>query len=540
MSERNLFLRGAFVLAAAGILSKIMGSAYTIFLQNIIGDRGLGLYQMAYPIYSTLLILSTAGFPVAVSKFVAEHIAIGDYRGAKKVFRVAGVLLLASGAVCFLLLWAGAQWFAEISGDPGAVYAIRAIAPALLVVPVMAAIRGYFQGWQLMEPTAVSQVIEQLVRVGTIIAASWLLLNWGYGEEWAAAGAAFGAVTGACISFVLLLGYAWNKRQLFRHDVRMPNRVPAERTRVVVRKLFYYAIPVSLGALVVPLMNNVDVITVGNLLKQAGYSQEQATEMFGLLSGRAFKLMMLPSTIATAIGVALMPAIAGALAVKDIKKAYSRMELAMRMTVLIALPASAGLFLLAKPIDIMLFKDSSGTAAIMAISTATLFSSVQLTTSAILQGMGFVYLPVRNLFIGGICKFVFNLLLVPKYGIVGAAYSTVLSFFVSALLNLWDVYRRSGVVFDLRLLLWRPLVAVFFMGVAVYVSLREGFPHFLHLIDNERLAFAAFTMTTVTAAGVVYGLALLASGSLTKEDIRSVPRIGQPLAHILTKIGLVR
>ncbi|GAX88659.1 putative polysaccharide biosynthesis protein [Effusibacillus lacus] len=540
MSERNLFLRGALVLAVAGILSKIMGSVYTIFLQNIIGDRGMGLFQMAYPIYSTLLILSTAGFPVAVSKFVAEHIAMGDYRGAKKVFRAASVLLFFSGIACFLLLWWGADWFAQVVGDPDSVFAIKAIAPALLIVPVMASIRGYFQGWQQMEPTAVSQVAEQFIRVGTIISVSWMLLQWGYGEEWAAAGAAFGAVTGAFVSLAILAGYVWRKRQLFRHDARMPNRVPVEPNKQIVRKLFYYAIPVSLGALVVPLMNNVDVITVGNLLKQSGYSQERATELFGLLSGRAFKLMMLPATIATAIAAALMPAIASALAVRDIRTACDRMELAMRMTVLIALPSSIGLLLLARPIDIMLFKDDSGTATIMAISFATLFSSVQLTTSAILQGMGYVYLPVRNLLVGGGCKFGFNLLLVPVWGIEGAAISTVLSFFVSALLNMWDIYRRSGIVFDLRLLVWRPFVASFLMGIASYVVLREGLPVFLESELSERLAFACFTLTAIGVAGLVYGLALLASGSLTKDDIRSVPRVGPQLAHFLVRVGLIR
>lgn len=540
MSERNMFLRGALVLAAAGMVSKIMGSVYTIFLQNIIGDRGLGLYQMAYPFYSMLLLLSTAGFPVAVSKFVAEHIAVGDYRGAKKVFRVASVLLFLSGLVCFVALWVWADWFARVSGDPQAVYAIRAIAPALLLVPVTASIRGYFQGWQLMEPTAVSQVVEQFVRVGTIIAASWILLQWGYGEEWAAAGAAFGAVTGAVISFIVLFIYVWRKRILFRYDVRMSNRVPTERNRTIIKKLLYYALPVSLGALVVPIINNVDVVTVGNLLKQAGYPQEKATEMFGLLSGRAFKLMMLPSTIATAIGVALMPAIAASLAVGDNRTAYNRMELAMRMTVLIALPAAVGLFLLAGPIDIMLFKDSSGTRAIMAISMATLFSSVQLTTSSILQGMGYVFAPVRNLVFGGAFKLIFNLLLVPVWGIEGAAVSTVLSFMMSASLNVWDLNRRSRVVFNFQLVVWRPIWATLFMGVAAYTARREGLSYFMPLLESDRLANAAVTLFAIAVAAFIYGLSLLVTGSLSKEDLASVPGVGPRLAHFLGKIGIVR
>lgn len=540
MSERNLFIRGALVLAAAGMLSKIMGSVYTIFLQNIIGDRGLGLYQMAYPIYSMLLLLSTAGFPVAVSKFVAEHIAIGDYRGAKKVFRVASSLLFLSGLAGFVILWGWADWFAGISGDAKAVYAIRAIAPALLLVPLTASIRGYFQGWQLMEPTAVSQVAEQFVRVGTIIAASWLLLQWGYGEEWAAAGAAFGAVTGVVVSFFVLAIYVWRKRILFRHDVRMSNLVPAEPNRTIIKKLLYYALPVSLGAMVVPIMNSVDVITVGNLLKQTGYTQERATELFGLLSGRAFKLMMLPSTVASAIGAALMPAIAAALAVGDRRSAFSRMELAMRMTVMIGLPASVGLFLLAKPIDIMLFKDSAGTAAIMAISLATLLSSVQLITSAILQSIGHVFAPVRNLLAGGAVKLILNLALVPVWGIEGAAVSTVISFLVSGLLNMWDLYRKSGVTFRFRLVVWHPLWATFMMGVAVYAAQREGLAFFQDLFVSDRLAYAALTLSVIGVASVVYGLALFVTGSLTKEDLSSVPRVGPKLVQFFDKIGLIR
>ena len=159
MTERNMFLRGALILGLAGIFSKLLGSVYTIFLQNIIGDRGIGLYQMAYPIYSTLLILSTAGFPVAVSKFVAEHIALGDFTGAKKVFRVSFFLLFFSGLGFFLLLFYGAEMFAVWFGDRDAMYAIKLIAPALLSVPIMSAIRGYFQGWQRMEPTATSHVV---------------------------------------------------------------------------------------------------------------------------------------------------------------------------------------------------------------------------------------------------------------------------------------------------------------------------------------------------------------------------------------------
>ncbi|MGZ4111447.1 MAG: putative polysaccharide biosynthesis protein [Tumebacillaceae bacterium] len=540
MTERNLFLRGALILGLAGILSKVLGSVYTIFLQNIIGDRGIGLYQMAYPIYSTLLILSTAGFPVAVSKFVAEHIALGDYIGAKKVFRVSTVLLAMTGVAFFLLLFFGADQFAELFGDQDATYAIRMIAPALLVVPIMSAIRGYFQGWQRMEPTAVSQVTEQLTRVATILIAATLLLQWGYSEAYAAAGAAFGAFTGGVVGFLTLLIYVWRKRQFFRHDARMKNKVQPERTWKVIKKLCWYALPVSLGALVVPLMNNVDVITVVNLLKQCGFSQAEATEMFGLLTGRAFKLMLLPTTFASAIGTALMPAISAAIALRNERLVAYRMEMAMRLTMLVALPSALGLAMLAEPIDVMLFKNAEGTQAIMVIAAATLFSSIQLTSSAILQGVGVVYIPVRNLFLGGVAKLGLNFLLVPILGINGAALATVISYLIATLLNLYSLYRRTGVVFDLRSMLFRPLLASFFMAVAVYVTMRGLGPTLAEYLSSERALAAALTMSAILIAGVVYVVALLVTGTVTRQDIVAVPKIGQRLAAFFGWLGMIR
>jgi len=540
MSDRNLFLRGALVLGLAGILSKALGSVYTIFLQNIIGDRGIGLYQMAYPIYATLLILSTAGFPVAVSKFVAEHIAIGDYDGAKKVFRVSSVLLFLTGIGFFLALFFGAEMFAELFGDKDAVHAIRMIAPALLVVPVMSAIRGYFQGWQRMEPTATSQVVEQITRVGTILAAAVLLLSWGYTEAHAAAGAAFGAFTGGLAGLLVLLVFVWRKREYFRHDARMRNKVPPQKTWVVVKKLCWYALPVSLGALVVPLMNNIDALTVVNQLKNIGFSQEQATEMFGLLTGRAFKLMLLPTTFASAIGTALLPAIAAAAAIGNAKQVAGRMEMAMRLTMIVALPSSIGLALLAEPIDIMLFKDNQGTEAIIAVAAATLFASIQLTTSAILQGIGVIYVPVRNLFIGALAKLGLNFLLVPILGINGACLATVIAYLLATLLNMYSLYRRTGIVFDLRVMLLRPLLATFFMGVTAYAVLRELGPRLEGAIASERLLAAATSMSAILAAGGIYLVSLLVTGAITKGDVQGIPKVGARLAAFFTRIGMLR
>lgn len=550
MGEGNAFIRGAFLLALAGFISKILGSVYTIFLQNLIGDRGLGLYQMAYPVYSTLLLLSTAGIPLAVSKFVAERAALGDQHGARRVFHVSWLLLFLIGIVFFLLLFLGADHFARLFGDPASAYAIRAIAPALLLVPVTSAIRGYFQGWQEMGPTAVSQVIEQFVRVGTILVAAVILLP--YGEAYAAAGAAFGAVTGAVASFLLLIAYMWKRRFLFRLDgpLVMPRAnltAKAEEKQeqgkgtsfwFIAKQLCWYALPISLGAMIVPLMNNIDVFTVVNLLKEQGYSQEQATEMFGLLTGRAFKLMLLPSTFATAIGAAVLPAISAAMALQNQRLVYRRMDLAIRLTMLISLPAAVGLALLAGPIDIALFKDEAGAGAIAMISLATLFSAMLVTTTAILQGIGIVYLPVLHLLIGGALKIACNVWLVPRWGIEGAALSTVLAYGVAMGLNMWKVYRSTGVILHVRQLIWRPLLATFVMAVVAYGVMGKSFSFFLPMF-SARLACAAAVCVTVIVAGWVYGFALLLTGSLTRRDLYAIPRVGPAAVRVFQKIRLL-
>lgn len=528
------FVHGAMLLAAAAIASKLLGSVYTIALQNIIGDHGMGLFQMAYPIYATLLAVATAGFPVAISKLVAERLAVSDVAGARKVFRVAMVLLSAGGIACFAILFFGANMWAHVAGDPQSAWAIRAIAPALLIVPVMSALRGYYQGYQWMEPTASSQVIEQLVRVVTILGLALWLERAGYGQAVAAAGAAFGAVTGALGGFLLLL-YFWRRDNALFTPVQT---VRSASTRELSRLLLYYAFPISLGALVVPLMNNVDVTTVVNLLKSTGETQTLATTQFGLLSGRAAKLMMLPTTLAAGIGIAAMPAVSEAFARGFRRLASERMDTAIRLTLLLALPAAVGLFLLATPVDIALFKDAAGAQTIRILAVATVFASAQMTAAALLQGAGWMYLPVFHLVIAGAVKLAANVLLVPRYGIDGAAAATVLSYGVATALNFAALAVRTREPIRWNQWLVRPALASFVMGACVYAMLRQWMMWGGDQSGRVWIALASCAMIGVGMA--VYVIALMVTGGMSAAEVRAVPRVGPPLATLCARIGLLR
>ncbi|MBX6395127.1 MAG: polysaccharide biosynthesis protein [Alicyclobacillaceae bacterium] len=531
MARGNRFVRGAAILAVAGAISKVLGSVYTIVLQNIIGDRGLGLYQMAYPIYATLVILATAGLPVAVSKFVAERVATGDMDGARRVLVVSSVIMGVIGAACFCLLFFGADAYARLVGDADAGWAVRAVAPAMLLVPVMSVVRGYFQGFEDMTPTAVSQVAEQAVRVTTIIfLALWIMATW-RSPEWAAAGAAFGAVTGAVAGCAVLWWWMCRRSVLFR-----PGRRGSAADPGWGRELLMYAIPVSLGALAVPLIQNIDALTVVNALKEAGVSQQTATEMFGWLSGRAFKLMILPATFANAVAVALLPSVTAAVARRDWRRANSQVELGLRLTVWIALPASVGLILIAGPVDQMLFKDTSGVGAIQIIALATVFSSVQVTASSILQSVGRPWAAVRHLALAALLKVVLNILWVPAWGIEGAAAATVVAYGTAAVLNVWTVMAATGLVLRLRQVFWRPLVAAAGMAAAVELVMAP-----LQAAAGEgRLGAALVSILAVGLGIVVYILFLLIVGGFTRGELEAVPHVGPVLARVGQRFGWLK
>lgn len=535
MQMKQGFVRGAMMLAGAAVLSKLLGSVYTIVLQNIIGDNGMGLFQMAYPIYATLLAMATGGFPVAISKLVSERLALNDEGGVRKVFQVATLLLCGAGAVMFVVLFFGAPFWAKVAGDMGATWALRAIAPALLLVPVVSAIRGYFQGYQWMDPTATSQVVEQFVRVGTILGLAIWLTSQGFSHEIAAAGAAFGAVTGALSGLLLLILY-WRRHNVGIHVA--PRAPGATSYAALVRRLIYYAFPITLGALVIPLMNNIDVVTVVNILKNVGEGQSLATTQFGLLSGRAAKLMMLPTTLAAGIGIAVMPAVSEAFTSGHWRLMAERIDIAVRLTVMLALPASIGLALLANPVDVALFKDTAGVDTIRLMAYATIFASVQTTVASVLQGSGRVYLPVLYLLVACFVKLVGNLFLVPRYGILGAAAATVLSYAVAAVLNFGGMSKHLNTPFMWGRWFFKPLVATFIMGAFVFAARSQ----WIRIAggDSNRLLAGLSCCICIGLGIIVYGVALLVTGSLTERELRSVPKVGDTLAQICLRVGLLR
>ncbi len=500
------FLRGTFILTAAGLVVKVLGAACRIPFTRLVGSEGVGLYQMAYPIYATLLALSASGLPVAISLLVAEKGALGDRLGARQTFFLSLILLCLLGLFLSLGLFELAPYLAtEVLGDVRAYYPLVAAAPAVLVISIVSAFRGYFQGWQLMWPTALSQVVEQVVRVGTVFWAALVLLP--RGVEFAAAGATFGAFTGGFGGLLVLCGvFLWfEKGAQIKHPPRKIHRAPLGGTALLLKRLFAYAFPISAGSFVLPLVQTIDTVMIPSRLRTAGYTIREATSLFGELSGMAGTLVYLPAIFTVSLANSLVPSIAAALARGNRKEIQQRVTAAMRITIILCLPAAVGLGVLATPINALLF-GAPGAGLITAwLAPAAFFSGLQQTTSGALQGLGFTWLPVVSLLIGCGVKVICNyyLTVLPALGIKGAALGSVFGFLTASLLNhlaLRVLIKHGGFMSSLP----RPLLAATIMGA--------GIPNFYALLSPAGNLLA--TSVSVFAGGALYFAVLFLTGGL--------------------------
>lgn len=535
-SKKDTFLQGALILTIAGIVVKIIGSVNWIILSRVIGGEGIGLYMMAFPIYLLALSVSSAGVPVAISIMTAERLALSDYLGAKKVFHTSLKLMIVTG-ICFsLLLYFGARWLVEfhIVRDPRAYYAILALAPAVFFVTILASYRGHFQGWQTMKPTAVSQIVEQLVRVATMIIFANLLLP--YGLEFGAAGASFGAAPAAFSGLLVLFWYSWKLRKKFRTPesaVHEASPVPQQSSMRIMKRLINLALPVSFASIMLPIVSNLDLVIVPMRLEVAGYTVAQATELFGYLTGMAMPLINLLTILTASLATSLVPAISEAYTLKDSNRIQQRIMSAMRLSNLITIPGFVGLALLAYPLSTMLYGTSKVGGPLEVLSVSVFLLGIHQVTTGVLQGLGHTYFPVINMVISAAVKVLLNWILtaVPSLGIIGASWATVSDVGIAAILNLILVQHYTGCSINFRDTK-KIALAAGVMGVIIYF----GYRFMMYEMNNNVFAI----LVTATIGALIYGLLLIALKCVDHSDVERIPMVGAKMTGWLLKIGLLR
>ena len=530
-TNNSKFLKGTMILTISSIIVKVIGSLNWIILSRVLGGEGIGLYQMGFPIYLMAITVSSAGVPVAISIITSEKLANKDYRGAKRVFNVSLRLLLISGLIFSSALFFGADFLINqhIIRDSRAYYSIIALAPAVFFVTFLASFRGYLQGWQIMTPTATSEVVEQLVRVITMLVFADLFMP--YGLAYAAGGASMGAGAGAfCALLVLMWFYRRLKRRLHEEIEAQDDSIPQESAGHIIKRLLKLALPVSLTSLMLPIGANLDLLIVPQRLEVAGFDVRHATELFGYLTGMAVPLVNLATIFTAAMTISLVPSISESRTLERFDAIRDKIRLAFRVAMIITFPCFMGLFFLAEKVAALIYNAPGAAGAIQTMSVGILFLGMHQISTGILQGLGKTAIPVINMILACLVKVVMSwwLTAIPLLGIKGASMATVADFAVAAIINMGFIYKYTGFTFSLGSLL-KPLLAAGVMGAVIYAV--------LGITEQLGMWCVLFAMVSAVPS---YALALLAFGGLTKEDLENIPFVGRKILAVGQRLGFFK
>lgn len=518
------FIKGAAILGFAGIIVKVVGALYRIPLANIVGD-GMTFYDHAYPWYSWLLVISSAGLPTAISKIVAERVTLGDYKGAKEVFNYALRILLIIGVVTMLMMFAGANLFAKISyTDAERVQKLslsfRALAPALLFVSLMCAYRGYLQGMQMMTGTAVSQVIEQVGKliVGFTLAKAWLPK----GVEYGAMGALLGVSASELMALIAIwIFYSTNKKK-FAAQISVRSNFRPMGFKYVLSSLMRIAVPVTIGASIMPITSMIDSAMITRILESTGFTKSQSDGAFIVLRSYITPIINMPAVLTSALAMSLVPAISSRMTMRDAKGVIAASRMGMKLALIIGAPCAVGLFVLGRQIIAMLYSGLSEAQLNLAqdlmrtSSIGVLFLSLVQTMTGVIQGMGRPRVPVLNLIFGGILKVASMLILmnVKSVNIQGAAVSTVVCYAAAGILDTIYVLRKTGMRVNLWDVFIKPVFSSIIMGfiAALCYKLLSGYGHTV-----------IATLASVAAGGAVYLLLAVVLKMFSPADLEFMP-----------------
>ena len=530
-SSNNKFLKGTLILTVSSIVVKVIGSLNWIILSRVLGGEGIGLYQMGFPIYLMAITLSSAGIPVAISIITAEKLAQKDFLGAKRVFNVSLRLLFVTGLVFASALFFGAHWLIDNHWirDSRAYYSIIALAPAVFFVTFLASFRGYLQGWQIMTPTAASEIVEQLMRVVTMIVFANMFMP--HGLAYAAGGASMGAGVGAFCALLVLMWFYGRLKQKLKADLQQQNPLATrESARAIISRLLRLVLPVSMSSLMLPVVANLDLLIVPQRLEAAGFHISQATEFFGYLTGMAVPLINLATIFTAAMTISLVPAISESRALNDVFGIRAKTRTAFRVALIITCPCFVGMYFLAEKIAALIYNAPGAADAIQTMSVGILLLGLHQISTGILQGLGRTSIPVINMILAAAVKVFLSwtLTAIPTLGIKGAAMATVVDFGLAAVLNMIFIYKYTGFALSFSGV-FKPAVSAAAMGAAVYG------------VITLAVSWGAWAILAAIAVAVpVYGGVLLAVGGMGKDDLESLPFIGHRLLAAGQKLGYFR
>ncbi|MCT4478307.1 polysaccharide biosynthesis protein [Peribacillus frigoritolerans] len=523
----NELFRGALILSAAAIIVKVLSAAYRIPYQNIAGDIGFYIYQQVYPFYGVAFTLSTLGFPVVISKLIAERESSKNNFAVNDILMTSFVVLSSIGVMMFAALFLGADWIAGWMKDPRLAGLLRIVAYSYLLMPISSVLRGYFQGINDMLPTASSQVAEQCIRVLTILVLSTIFVNQGYSPYVVGKGAVLGSITGGMTGLVLLIAFVI-LREEWKLFLRM--RIKPVNFIKISKVLVFQGLAFCITGLILILFQFVDSLHLYSLLRETGMGEKEAKEWKGVYD-RGQPLLQLGTVVANSFALALVPVISGFVQRKSEHELLNKIKLALRVSATIGLAAAIGLVVTMEPVNHMLFTDVKGTITLAIFSLSILFTSVIMAEAAVIQSLGYSFIPVIITLVGVVSKWALNLVLVPHYKIAGAASATVLAFMIMSVLFyvVLRVHIKKTLIEKKHVLI--ILKSTVYMGTAVVI-----FNGLFELMSSgeSRLLATIQALTGVGVGAAVFVMTAIRSGLFGEEELALIPAGSKLKRFIIT------
>ncbi len=543
--DKNFLVQGS-ILAIAGVVTKVIGLIYRIPLNNIAGNEGMGYYSAAFSIYTVALMLTSYSLPLAVSKLVSERIGKGQYKNAYKVFREALAFALVAGGFVSLLIFFGADFIAStlLSMDMCA-YSLRVLAPCILIVALLGVFRGFFQGTGSMVPTAISQILEQIVNAIASVAGAYMLLQAGknvakkmhddsYSYSYAAAGGTIGTAAGAFFALLLLLAIFFAYKKIFKKQMRKDRTKEDERYGMILKILIATIIPVILSATVYNISDLLDTAIFNKIMVFQGYEKAEYASLLGMFSGKFTTLINVPTSVASALASSLIPALVMTAQSGSRKQIHGKIFTVVRFTMLISIPCAVGFFVLAKPIlDVLFTRDNVEAAWMLQLGAiSVVFFSLSTVTTAVIQGLDDMITPVKNSAISLVVHVIALVLMmvVFQWNIYAVVMSKTVFALVNTILNDHSLRMQVGYVQETRRTFLLPAIASAIMGlIAVVVHV------IFQLFTGETIA----TLVAIVAAVIAYVLSLFLIGGITEADLREMPK-GALIISICKKLHLIQ
>uniref|UniRef100_UPI003FEE7D70 putative polysaccharide biosynthesis protein n=1 Tax=Candidatus Ventrimonas sp. TaxID=3048889 RepID=UPI003FEE7D70 len=535
----NFLIQGS-ILAAAGIIVRLIGLLYKVPMTRILGTEGIGYYNTAYEIYNIGLILSSYSLPLAISKLIAARRIRGRYQDARRVYLCGMAFGITVGTAMTAILLFGSSWITEtIFKSPGSALPLAVMAPTVLVFSVMGIIRGYFQGFGNMIPTSVSQIIEQVIHAAVSIVASYLFIRWfadaASPASYGAAGGTLGTLTGALAALIFLSAMMLRHRKSQAELYRRPQSVSTESWKSVFWALLVTLTPIILSQFVYQLSGSVDNSMFGQIMSAKGLTEKERMSLLGIYGGEYRLLTNVPVAIASSLGTSMIPSIVASKTQRDFPAVQKKIRLTVKFNMLIAIPCAVGMGVLAGPIMRLIFGDNSAlTRNLLTLGApAVIFFSLSTVTNAVLQGIDLMRKSVTHSAISLALHVILVYVLLQHFnmGVYGLVIGNVTFALAVCILNWLAIGKALKYRQEIRTTFLLPLVSSAVMGAFALAVYR--------LVTSITGYYQLGILVSVPLAMILYGILIILTKSVTEEELPDMP-FGMRILRLCRKARLIR